>query len=83
MTGVEVREPTARRAGGVVVTIGGVTMDLDVEAAFDLQRKILSAVVHLERAQRGIAAKSKVKTAREIRRATQVDETLRDREGGR
>lgn len=80
---VETREPTSRTAGAVVVTPPIVTTDLDVGAAFDLQRRILSAVVHLERAQRGIAAKSKVRTAREIRRATQVDETLRDREGGR
>lgn len=83
MTRVEVREPTEHKVGAVVVTIGGVTIDLDIEAAFDLQRRIMSAVVQLERAQRGIAAKSKVRTVREIRRATQVDETLRDREGGR
>ncbi|MGN7188838.1 hypothetical protein [Microbacterium enclense] len=84
MFAVTARATTAREPGAVVVRPPkGAAVSLTADEARELQRAILAAVVFVERGQRAVVAKAKTATARQIRRAAQVDETLRDREGGR
>lgn len=77
------RTPSARAGGVVVITPPiGAAVALTVAQARESQRAILSAVVTVERGGRAVVAKAKTSAARDVRRAVDVDETLRDREGG-
>lgn len=74
--------PTPRREGVVVLGVAGQTLELSASAAFDLQRRILSATIAVQRAGIQVEATRKAKVQRELRRAPSVDEALRDRDGG-
>ncbi|GLJ79021.1 hypothetical protein [Microbacterium imperiale] len=73
--------PTARREGVVVLGVGGQTLELPSSEAFDLQRRILSATIAVQRAGVQVEATRKAKEQRELRRAASVDEALRKHDG--
>ncbi|WZH38754.1 MAG: hypothetical protein PIR02_08785 [Microbacterium enclense] len=75
------RASTARQDGAVIVTPpDGAPVALTAAQARELQRAILSAVVTIERDVRAVVAKTKAAEARKLRRAADVDETLRERD---
>lgn len=73
--------PSSRREGVVVLIVAGQKLDLSPSEAFDLQRRILSATIAVQRAGVQVEATRKAKVQRELRRAAGVDEQLREREG--
>lgn len=73
--------PTSRREGVVVLGVAGQTLELSSSQAFDLQRRILSATIAVQRAGVQVEATRKAKEQRELRRAASVDDDLLEREG--
>ena len=66
----------------VITPPGGAPVALTAAQAREVQRAILSAVVTVERDGRAVVAKTKAAEARKLRRAADVDEALRNRDGG-
>ena len=78
---VGVRAPSARRDGAVVIQCGGgPEVALSAYEARELQRRILSAAIDLERGGREVTARAKTAEQRQLRRSSVVDEQLRERE---